>query len=423
MEGFGKRPRMALLAFCFLLLTGHLEAKTPEPLKEWTVLVFLNGHNNLDPFGHEDVNEMEKVGSTDKVNVVVQWASLSNGRTRRLLVQKDNDPYNVTSPTVESLSPVDMGSRDELIKFLKWGMRKYPAKRYFVDVWNHGNGWRDVEPSQLEVKGSRIVKNISYDDLTNNKINTVDLAKAMREVAKFIGRKIDVYGSDACLMGMVEIASEMRASVSYFVGSQETEPGAGWPYDIWLNLVRQYGGALSGKDMAVSLLKAYNFSYGPRGDQRPSSTTLSVLDLSKIDNLNNSLRLLKDRVLAGGVDTLSAFTGSYQNAVSFDYADYVDIGDVMKGFALRTRDRAALQAANAVQVALQNTVVANRTRDEKANARGLSIWLPPEMETYRGFLRDYQRLQFEQATGWSQIMAPVIGTIENSSSDIVDEAG
>ncbi len=38
---------------------------------EWTIMVFLNGKNNLAPFAVKDLNEMEMVGSTDKVNICV----------------------------------------------------------------------------------------------------------------------------------------------------------------------------------------------------------------------------------------------------------------------------------------------------------------------------------------------------------------
>jgi hypothetical protein len=47
----------------------------PRP-KKWTVMVFLNAANNLEPYGIEDMNEMEKIGSTRDVNVVVELAAL-----------------------------------------------------------------------------------------------------------------------------------------------------------------------------------------------------------------------------------------------------------------------------------------------------------------------------------------------------------
>ena len=48
----------------------------PSPLHAtacWTVMVYLDGDNNLEPAAIDDLNEMEAVGSTNKVNVVVQF--------------------------------------------------------------------------------------------------------------------------------------------------------------------------------------------------------------------------------------------------------------------------------------------------------------------------------------------------------------
>jgi hypothetical protein len=37
-------------------------------------------------------------------------------------------------------------------------------------------------------------------------------------------------------MGMIEVASQMKKSVDVYAGSQEVEPGDGWPYDKFLSL-------------------------------------------------------------------------------------------------------------------------------------------------------------------------------------------
>ena len=90
---------------------------------------------------------METVGSTAQVNVVVQWASKARGTALRLKVQRDNDTENVTSPVLADLGRVDMGDYKKLTEFVKWGMEKFPAKHYLVDVWNHGNGWEKKSAS------------------------------------------------------------------------------------------------------------------------------------------------------------------------------------------------------------------------------------------------------------------------------------
>ena len=58
--------------------------------REWLVLVFVNGRNNLARAAIADVNEMEMVGSTDKVAVTVELGLLDDrGTSTRLYVAKD----------------------------------------------------------------------------------------------------------------------------------------------------------------------------------------------------------------------------------------------------------------------------------------------------------------------------------------------
>ena len=56
--------------------------------ESWTVLVYINGYNNLDSFGKKDINEMEKVGSSEDLKVVVQWASYASKKTKGFLCRR-----------------------------------------------------------------------------------------------------------------------------------------------------------------------------------------------------------------------------------------------------------------------------------------------------------------------------------------------
>ena len=50
----------------------------PTTKADWTVMVFLNAKNNLEPFSFGNCEQMAKVGSTDQVNVVVEFGRPSN---------------------------------------------------------------------------------------------------------------------------------------------------------------------------------------------------------------------------------------------------------------------------------------------------------------------------------------------------------
>jgi hypothetical protein len=39
---------------------------------------------------------------------------------------------------------------------------------------------------------------------------------------------LSIIGADACLMGMLEVAYEWKDRASFFVASEEIEPGDGW---------------------------------------------------------------------------------------------------------------------------------------------------------------------------------------------------
>ena len=105
----------------------------------------------------------------------------------------------------------DMGDYKNLVDFVKWGTDNFPAKHYFVAVWNHGSGWhfQDAKIKSGEVS----INDISFDDNTGHAITTEQLGTAMAEIKLHIGRNVDIYGSDACLMQMLEVAGEMKNSV------------------------------------------------------------------------------------------------------------------------------------------------------------------------------------------------------------------
>lgn len=60
------------------LLSASAPAPVPEPAapekagKEWTIMVFMNGKNDLSNFALNDLNEMEQEGSPENVNLVVE---------------------------------------------------------------------------------------------------------------------------------------------------------------------------------------------------------------------------------------------------------------------------------------------------------------------------------------------------------------
>ena len=378
-----------------------LSAKAaPLAQKEWTFLLFLNGHNNLSSFGDMNLKDMEKSGSTDQVNLVVEWGKSDSNLTNRLLVQKSTDPTKVTSPIVQSLKDRDMGDYHNLVDFVKWGVDNYPAKHYFVAVWNHGSGWH-FQDAKIK-SGEFQVNDISFDDNSGNHITTEQLAVAMAEIKQHIGRNIDVYGSDACLMQMIEVAAQMKNSVDYYVGSEETEPGEGWPYQ---GFIQKWTAAPQSTPAEVSVLlskeylKAYNGGvYGTK------AITFSALDVSKIDAVISSATQVAAHLKALPADSLKKIKAAMSKVQGYYYSDYKDYGNFLKVVdALPITKDSALIGRAAADV--KSLVLSVDSSASYAKSTGLSIWIPSYTSSD---MARYKALDFDKASNWSAFLEKVI---------------
>lgn len=395
-----KKTTQKVFMFLVLSLTVMTAKAAPRAdEKEWTFLLFLNGHNNLSSYGDMNLKDMEKVGSSDKVNIVVQWGSAEDPQTKRLLVQKSTDPSKVTSPIIESQANVDMGDYHQLVDFVKWGVDRYPAKHYFVAVWNHGSGWHMQEMK----KGNVSINDISFDDNSGNHITTEQLGVAMAEIKQYIGRNIDIYGSDACLMQMVEVAAEMKDSVNYFVGSEETEPGEGWPYapfmQRWIANPEQ-----TPAEVSVALSQEYLKAYSPGGVYGTQSITFSALDMSKLDAVIASSAKLAAHLSSMDVATLKKIKSNISKVQAYYTSDYKDYGDFLKVVkALPIQKDTAL--LDEVSANIKSMVLSVDSSASFAKSTGLSIWIPNYSSSY---MARYKGLAFDKAANWSGFLQKVL---------------
>lgn len=388
-------PARMLVILGFAFFCSALPARASEPMKEWTFLVFLNGHNNLDGFGEMNVEQMQEIGSTEGVNVVVQWASKAHPTTRRILVEKGHHDV------IEDLPRVDMGRWQNLVDFVDWGARHYPAKRYFVAIWNHGGGWHRV----LGTNGKRSAfetQDISWDDFTGSKITTEEMGVAFKEIAARLGQKVDIMGSDACLMAMAEVATEIQDSVHYMVGSEEVEPGQGWPYNTFL---RRWTNAPTSSGLQVSefltdeYLKAYSGGiYGTR------AVTLSALDLTQMLEFNQSFARFAQE-LATLPAAQRAQTKTIASATQdYTFSDYKDIGDFVRRLQAQPTLALSSAALGDVQTALNKVVVVNRVSSAYKDSHGMAVWIPTTSWDWSHYQERYRGLKFDQDTNWSSAL-------------------
>ena len=303
--------------------------------REWLVIVFLNGRNNLAQGAIEDVNEMELAGSTDKVAVTAELGLLDDrGSSSRFYIQKDTTTFakNKLGDIISTAVKVpgsDMGSWAHFVDFAKWSYGRYPAKKVLVILWNHGSGRIDI--GGADNTGSEL--GIAYDDLTRNFIRNKQIGLALEGIEKAIGKKVSIYASDACLMQMASVAYEIKDNADFIVGAEETVPGAGFPYDTILNALNA---APSADPEALSRIIVDKFYYSYTGSGE--NTTISSIRSSELPKF---AEVLNDWVKAAAISThrkkvrkaegdALSFEGGYTgndtsyNARSKDLYDFID---------------------------------------------------------------------------------------------------
>lgn len=369
------------------------EGQVEQPEKDWTILIFLNGHNNLSSYGVTDVNEMETVGSTDKVNVVVQLAQ-TESMTRRYFIEKDSDTSEITSPVAMDMEKrVDMGDYRELVDFVKWGVANYPAKKYFVTVWNHGGGWHR--------KGLSI-RDISGDDYTGNIITTEQLGVAMSEIATYLGRKIDIYGSDACLMNMLEVGAEMSDSVDVMIGSQDLEPGQGWPYGDFLYALKSSpteDPLQLGKILTDKFVNSYS-----GGSQGSRDVTLSTIDLRHMDQFLISLRNLSSEIVQLPKEQHVSILSAIESSEAFYYMDYRDMGQLFNKLSPLVLQESTISD---LKLNYQSLVYYSQANGYRVNATGLSMWMP-NTDAFDKNESRYAGLKSDKASGWGEALRTLL---------------
>jgi len=364
-----------------------------EPGNEtsWTFLVYEDGDNNLEDVALLDFLEMSSVGSTDQVNIVVQLDRVSYYSsdygdwtgTKRFYVTPGMTP--IASNALMDLGELNMGDPAVLMDFIEWGVMSFPADKYMLVLWDHGGGW-DGAVCWDETD--------YYDALT---LDELEWALNMSEIDT--GEWIDSVGFDACLMGMAEVAFEIRHMTDVLVFSEESIPWDGWPYNtIMADLVANP--LMSPLQLGGCIVQRYAEFYGSEW-----SETLSVADVISLRYMYADLDVFASELIS----SLAAYKPEIIEAVGatefFSYLDYRDLYDFAYEVRTRVPESSLQSAADAVMGALNASIVSNFAGAGHPDAYGLSIELPPSASWY---YPSYEDLDMSAELMWDDFIKAFI---------------
>jgi len=412
--------------------------------RNWTIMVYLAGDNNLDSAGAIDLNEMKTVGSSDQVAVLAQFDRAGGkGATTRYFL-KNGTP--VAKDAVQTLGETNMGDPKVLEDFVTWGITNYPADHYLLVLWNHGAGWDDANLYQGDVfsgatppvsrKSQPVAsrgaaagvkpigfaqaragiartrralfsstveaavkqRGIAFDDQAQDFLDNVELKKVMTRIKKKLTRKIDILGMDACLMSMMEVYYQMRDVAEFSVGSEESEPGDGWPYDRILKALAAKP-AMTPEELSKTIVTQYLASY-----KASDSVTQSAVKLAELPVLTTALNSLAKALK--GILTDSALRTALINAraqvqeYSRPYDDYCDLLDLCQLLDASISNTAVKKACAAVKLAASTVIIASGYKGSAVDkSQGISIYFPK-----RKLSPLYKTLDFTKKSNWDEFL-------------------
>ena len=387
------------------VLCTRVDAATSEQ-KEWTFMVFMNGDNTLDANTVKDMREMRNGGgSNDFMNLVV-------------MVDRENKPaytYFVTKEKNVELAKhgeVDMGDYKVFVNFVKDTVKAYPAKHYCAIIWNHGTGWKAVRNKEKMIRG------ISYDDQSGNNITTAQLGYAMADIKKALGRRLDLLCFDACLMQMAEVIPSVREGADIMVGSEEIEPGDGFPYK---DILKGLKSGMKADDVARLIVRCYAASYDD-GSAGYSSSTMSALYTNAYEGFKDCLNAYCKMVMASDYST--QIDKIFDEIQKFQYDTNIDLYHFVSLSKSKIKNGGIKTTGDKLLAAIKRMVFTNAVSGYgTGNANGLAIYFP---QLSHKFSTDYTHLPFAKNTMWmtmvrdyykKSVIKPILEEVENGRTD------
>ncbi len=300
-----------------------------------------------------------------EISGVKMWEVVQDGAYNKLKLLDNYDGHYMTDP-------------DFFAQIVDRAALEVPANMYDLIIWDHGSAFNGYGGDDLLADYKK--KNPGAVDLPDTGLSLKQMAEALEKTA-FIGGggKFDFIGFDACLMANYEVVSKMSHLASYYIGSEELEPGEGWDYYAMMEALGA-NPTIDTTDLGREIVSSFVKQYMDRTD-----ITLSMLDLSKVEDLNYALsgfarELIKEAderelyyEIIRAVGTKSHF-GTTNGIDNDNILDLKRLITALSSENIFSED--LIKAGKNVLSMLDRVVLANQYSSDVTPTGGLSIYFP-----------------------------------------------
>jgi len=411
-------------------VTSRVQIIPPNQSDMWTFLLYLDADTSRDGqeasslalyLGRQEggaLYRLEHAQPNPYVNVAVLYDGPKNDDTFRYII-KSNSRFDPQS--IEHIDERNMGDPQTLTEFIDWGRTNAPADHYYLSIADHGNGLDGISWDYTSaLSGSAHLTNVT-------------LLQALTAATQN-GQPIDVLHLDACLMGLVETAYQLRGTVRYLVTSENLAWSA-FAYEDYRNAVAEhtlpaaltqkiidlYARLVSTPVLLPATLAAVELNSVDHGSDRIGDVISSTKALaSALYTYARSSTVNRDQLMAMRNNDLQKFDtdGNYTITTSDAYVDLYD----WTRLVARLDDPAVKSSAQALQLAIQAVVVGEYHGDgtykglsiRLDGAHGLSVYFPSvaNLKAYRS-----SDLSFLADTQWAEFLATVLDPAQVDPSE------
>ena len=276
-------------------------------LKDWTIMVYMAGDNNLSVDMAYALKDIKQVAAArgDKINLMVYYDGGSlNTPTLYCDVSDFKAPKYVPAYTVPQryeyrdrkgrprLNPSNINSATmySILNFVDWCVDEKKANKkahkYALIFSGHGFGFQSIS----------FLKDDSSNYYMTLRKFRVSLEKICKEILE--RDKIDLIGFDCCVMGMLEVGYEIHSYAETMIASEGSIPNAGWTYgNILGDLVCTSADPATGQVAKKFVSDFINSQkeYAVAG----ISVDMSAWDLSKVGHVVSAANKLGELLLRG----------------------------------------------------------------------------------------------------------------------------
>jgi hypothetical protein len=358
---------------------GNTSAFSQPAHALWTMLLYLNGDNDLSQAMFDTVDSLIASGPSQYANVLALVDGYSGSRRGTVLYELSYGRATVLDVPSVTTGERNMGDGQTLIDFVTWARTNYPARHSMLSILDHGGGWapstNDFIPGATPHRRGWLAGNsgLSWDfnpgagfSEDYDYLDSPEIGQALASITNSGASKLDVLFYDVCLMGMLEVAYQIKDYASYFVSSQNI----GWAPDgdqnRYVRTIQGLQPATDGRAMASLLVRSYAESLPPVGHP----FTISAVDTSQLASIANATNQLALALSQRVTNQASAarLKSAYNAAQKIDYdADFfiepntdgfVDLYDFALQIAQQfTSDQVVTQHANTIIAGLNTGVI------------------------------------------------------------------